>query len=93
MRRFQTVIAIIFETRLRPCRIAVCAEGGKLVIEGPLYDQHDHARDAISADNDAVLAAGSALLRKPNTENLKPPRSGDKLFPRENPDSCNHRAS
>jgi hypothetical protein len=27
MRRFQTVIAIIFETRLRPCRIAVCAEG------------------------------------------------------------------
>ena len=25
MRRFQTVIAIIFETRLRPCRIAACA--------------------------------------------------------------------
>ena len=28
MSRRQSFIAIIFETRLRPCRIAVCAEGG-----------------------------------------------------------------
>jgi len=27
MRRLQTLIAIIFETRLRPCRIAVRADG------------------------------------------------------------------
>jgi hypothetical protein len=28
MRRFQTIIAINFETRRGACRIAVCAEGG-----------------------------------------------------------------
>jgi hypothetical protein len=93
MRRFQTIIAINFETRRGACRIAVCAEGGKLVIEGPSYDQYDHAGDAISAGNHAHFIARSAILRKPSTENLKPPRTGDKLFPRENSAPCTRRAS
>ncbi len=33
MSRRQTLIAIIFKTRLRPCRIAVCAEGENLSLK------------------------------------------------------------
>ena len=95
IRRPRTLITIIFETRRRPCRIAVCADGENKSLKDCFQVSINKSRKQfrLTISLHALHELRFAENRKPNTENLKPPRSGLELFPRQCSAPCNRRAS
>ena len=69
MGRLQTVIAIIFKTRLRPCRIAVCADSENYSLADYFQVNMNKFRKQFRL---SITLNSQRALRKPKTENLKP---------------------